>query len=187
MSINLSEGMVDDKHIKVEKPGAVLAAKRLEKGYSIEYVADKLHLRAHIIEYLEADDYQRMAAAVFIKGYLRSYAKVLDIPAEPLIESFDGHYTVQGKPGMLWQSRKQTHRAENAIRWVTAVCALGVVIAVFVWWQANKENEQAFKVHLQQAAVKKDHTEAEVRLTDLSKMRQLLHNDSLVQGGNQDA
>jgi cytoskeleton protein RodZ len=176
--MNINDQNSEETISIADKPGTVLAEKRIEKGYTIEYIANKLHLRAYIIESIEANDYSRMAAAVFTKGYLRSYAKLLDIPPEPLIESFNSDYVGDRKPERtLWQSRKQTHRAEYAIRWVTALCALGVLIAVFVWWQANKDNEHQFQARIKQARNSKNTTEAEVRLTDLSKMRQLLHNE----------
>jgi cytoskeleton protein RodZ len=159
-----------------QKPGALLSSVRQQKGYSTDYVAGKLHLRVRLIELLEADDYDNMPEPVFIKGYLRSYAKLLDIMPEPLLESFNGLYTGERKVDRaLWQTRRETHKAEHAVRWLTVFFAFGVVIAVAVWWQTNKENERilppTISNHETQAAVK---SENEIRLTDLSKMRSLL-------------
>ena len=71
------------------KPGAQLALVRAQKGYSLEYVAGKLHLRVRIIELLETDDYQNMPEPVFVKGYLRAYAKLLDVKYQPLLDNFN--------------------------------------------------------------------------------------------------
>lgn len=170
-----------------DKPGAQLAIKRQEKGYSADYVANKLHLRVKLIELLEADQYAVMPEPVFIKGYLRAYANLLDISPEPLLETFNRLYAKERKfERALWQSRRQTHGAEHAVRWLTGLIACGVLVAVAFWWQNNKENEHVFAGHLTQATTLKNQSETEIRLTDLSKMRSLLSSpvpSSETQGG----
>ncbi|KTD21294.1 helix-turn-helix domain-containing protein [Legionella londiniensis] len=159
-----------------EKPGAKLAAIRKEKGFSTDYVAGKLHLRVRIIELLEADDYHSMPEPVFIKGYLRAYAKLLDIPAEPLVETFNSLHAVERKPERaLWQSRRETNRAEHIVKIVTALFAISVLVAVAMWWYKNKENERLFPKNVsQQNEPKNTRSEADIRLTDLSNMRSIL-------------
>src|SRR3990167_8848638 len=111
-----------------EKPGLMLASVRNAKGYSTEYVAGKLHLRVRIIELLEVDDYHNMPEPVFIKGYLRAYAKLLDLVPEPYIEMFNRCYSSERKiERALWQSRRQTNKAEHTVRWVTGFFAIAVL------------------------------------------------------------
>ena len=103
--------IVDEIHNGTqEKPGMQLARVREKKGYSQEYVAGKLHLRVRIIELLEVDDYDQMPEPVFIKGYLRAYAKLLSVPAEPLLETFNSMYSSERK------LEKAYGRVENRIR-----------------------------------------------------------------------
>jgi cytoskeleton protein RodZ len=162
------------------KPGAQLALVRAQKGYSLEYVAGKLHLRVRVIELLEVDDYQRMPEPVFVKGYLRAYAKLLDVPHQPLLDHFNRLYTPARKPekALLWQqTRRETNKAEHAVRWFTTIFALIVLIAVGVWWQANKGNEPMFATNvssIDKSSSIVNQSETEIRLTDLSKMRSLL-------------
>lgn len=160
-----------------EKPGAQLAIQRMALNYSLEYVASKLHLRVRIIELLEADDYDHMPEPVFIKGYLRAYAKLLGIPADPLLKTFNQLYSIERKvEKALWQSRRETNRAEHAVRWLTTLFAVGVVVAVTLWWRANQDNEHNFPKHFvhTETTQSRNQTETEIRLTDLSKMRSLL-------------
>ena len=159
------------------KPGAQLAAARMQKGYTPEYVAGKLHLRLNTIELLEADDYENMAEPVFIKGYMRAYAKLLEIPFQPLLDI----YNRTANPGSdrklekaLWQSRRETNKAEHAVRWLTGVFALVVMAAVAMWWNANKGNEHLFPTNVSRVEPAHNQSETEIRLTDLSKMRSLL-------------
>ncbi len=172
-----------EQHLQ-QKPGAQLATIRIEKGFSTEYVAGKLHLRVRIIELLEADDYENMPEPVFIQGYLRGYAKLLDISPAPLLETFNQLYSPERKlEKTLWQSRRETNKAEHAIRWLTGIFAVIVIAAVAMWWQKNKENEHAFSAHISEAKPSRNQTETEIRLTDLSKMRSLLSANGMEKEG----
>lgn len=163
-----------------DKPGAQLAAVRMQKGYTPEYVAGKLHLRVRLIELLEADDYLSMPEPVFIKGYFRAYAKLLDIPAEPLIEIYNSqHGTDRKSERTLWQTKREVNRAEHAIRWLTGIFAILVLAAVAMWWYTNKDNERLLPATISSADKSPSKSESEIRLTDLSKMRSLLSSSSL--------
>lgn len=172
MTATMDEGLA---HHNVN-PGAQLAAVRAQKGLSTEYVAGKLHLRLKLIEQIEADDYLNMPETVFIKGYLRAYAKLIDMSPEPLLDAFNRLDTRERKTERaLWQSKRERHRGEHIIRWVTALFAMGVMVAVGLWWHSNKDNERLFPEHasqvMQAPTVKQDR---DIRLTDLSKMREVL-------------
>ncbi|MCX7091423.1 MAG: helix-turn-helix domain-containing protein [Legionellales bacterium] len=161
-----------------EKPGAQLAAQRVLRDYSPEYVAGKLHLRVRVIELLEADDYENMPEPVFIKGYLRAYAKLLGIEPEPLLVTFNALYSDEKKiERTLWQSSRQSNRAEYMVRWVTILLSLGVLVAVGLWWESSRGSDPILPVKLEQQALTIQPAPEvinNVRLTDLSKMRSLL-------------
>jgi len=173
MNTTVTMDEVDERVL--ELPGAHLASARKKKGYSTEYVAGKLHLRVRIIELLEADDYNSLPEPVFIKGYLRAYAKLLDVLPEPLLETFNASFLPERKTERaLWQSRRETHKAEHAVRWLTIFFAMGVLIAVAIWWHKNKDNEHVFPANVSHNEPMPNKSETEIRLTDLSKMRSLL-------------
>ena len=179
--MSMSSTVNEEILVVQEKPGAQLAAQRLLRDFSTEYVAGKLHLRVRVIELLEADDYDKMPEPVFIKGYLRAYAKLLDIPAEPLLTAFNALYSDESKSERtLWQSRRQNNRAEFIIRWVTILMSLGVLVAVGMWWESSRENEQILPAKLEpQVSSQTESSDPELRLTDLSKMRSLLSSTGL--------
>ena len=62
--------------------GHRLAAARERKGWSQAEVGARLKLPARLIARLEADDYEGLTQGVFLHGYLGSYARLVDIPAE---------------------------------------------------------------------------------------------------------
>ena len=66
--------------------GEVLAAKRGERGLTIEQAATATRIRAHYLSALESDELGRLAAPVYAKGHLRTYARFLGLDPEPLVE-----------------------------------------------------------------------------------------------------
>ena len=66
--------------------GEVLAAKRGERGLTIEQAAAATRIRAHYLRALESDELERLAAPVYAKGHLRTYARYLGLDPEPLVK-----------------------------------------------------------------------------------------------------
>jgi cytoskeleton protein RodZ len=166
----------EDEMALIDRPGARLAALREKRGHSMAYVASKLHLRVRVIELLEADAYDEMPEAVFIKGYLRAYANLLEVESAPLLELFNAFYLEEegGTERTLWQSRRPINRTENWVRYGTGAFALLVIIAVFGWWVKNKDIESVFSAQVGTADTRKLAAETDIQLTDLSNMRSLL-------------
>ena len=159
-----------------DRPGAKLASIREKNGHSLEYVASKLHLRVRVIELLEADAYDEMPEPVFIKGYLRAYANLLEVDSAPLLDMFNAFHC-DDEPASertLWQSRKETNRTEHWVRIGTGLFALIVLVAVFGWWAKNKDTETLFSAHVRASDTSTLASETDIRLTDLSNMRSLL-------------
>ena len=173
---------MDDSDNRIEiRPGAQLAAVRTAKGYTVEEIAARLHLRVHVIQLLEADDYSNMPDPVFVKGYLRAYAKLVELNADPLLEIFNQHHAIEQKTekAPLWQSRRDTSRGERVIRWLTTIFGIVVLISVAVWWQKSKDNQNFFAHTTAEVKQKNttEYTQADIRLTDLSTMRSLLSSE----------
>jgi cytoskeleton protein RodZ len=71
-------------------PGNLLRAEREALGVTVREVADTLNLSITIVQALEADDYKRLPGTVFARGYIRAYARLLDLDPVPLLELFPG-------------------------------------------------------------------------------------------------
>jgi cytoskeleton protein RodZ len=71
------------------KVGERLRHARENKNLSIQHIADRLYLSPTVINALEMDDYDRLPSAVFVRGYLRNYAKLLEISPELVIEGYE--------------------------------------------------------------------------------------------------
>lgn len=171
--MNTTTAMDEIQQGDLNNPGLLLAQARENRGYTQEYVAGKLNLRVRIIELIEANDYHHMPEPVFIKGYLRAYAKFLNIPAEPLLELFNAMYHSEKKTEklILWQTKKESRKGERWIRWLTGLFAVGALIVLGIWWQKNKEMHHLREEKPSSASLAMHTHEAEIKLTDLSKMQ----------------
>jgi cytoskeleton protein RodZ len=74
----------------VGKPAGQLLKRAREKlGLSVKDVAGAQHLRVFIIEAIEDGNYNQIDSELFLKGYVRAYAKQVGADADALIESLD--------------------------------------------------------------------------------------------------
>lgn len=71
-------------------PGEKLKHARESFGLTIWDIANQLYLPHHVLNALEEDDYHaHLPARAFIRGYLRSYAKLLNLSPEEILNDFD--------------------------------------------------------------------------------------------------
>ena len=70
-------------------PGAMLARARAERQLGIPEVAERLKYGVRQIEALEADDYSRLAGTTFVRGMIRSYAKLVGMDPAPVLKALD--------------------------------------------------------------------------------------------------
>lgn len=68
-------------------PGALLRKARQGYEWSIDDVAANLNLSIDVVTALERDDYRHLPGATFVRGYLRSYARLLGIDENEVLVS----------------------------------------------------------------------------------------------------
>ncbi len=119
----------------IERIGLRLKRGREAKGLSLSDVVKQLSLASEIIEALESDDTEALPSAVFVQGYLRSYAKIIDIDAEPLITLYRAQ-TPQKELGTLSQPsiKQEVHSGHGVVRAISWIIGLGLIALVAFWW-----------------------------------------------------
>lgn len=78
-----------DTNAALSLPGFRLRMARTERGMTLEEIAEGSCISMRALAALEADDYGRLPEAVYVRGYVRRYARLLGIAAQPLIDDFD--------------------------------------------------------------------------------------------------
>jgi cytoskeleton protein RodZ len=73
-------------------PGRTLARMRAERRLSVADVAQRLKYGSRQIEALEAEEFDRLPGATFVRGMVRGYAKLLETDPEPILGSLERRY-----------------------------------------------------------------------------------------------
>lgn len=63
--------------------GATLAAGRVAKGWAVEDIARMLKLSLAQVAALEAGDHSRLPSGVFVRGFIRTYARLVNVELAP--------------------------------------------------------------------------------------------------------
>lgn len=79
--------------------GDYLKSKREESKLSIEKVSQKTKINLNILRALEANDFKTLPSPAYVKGFVMSYARVLGLGADDVINKLEYSYlTIVGKP-----------------------------------------------------------------------------------------
>ncbi len=121
-------------------PGQLLRAAREERALTPQQVADSLRLRAAIIDMIEADEYEKLAAPAFVRGYLRSFSKAVEADLSEVLKAYENMgYGASTKPNLSMQSfskRQVLERNDNRLKWFSyLVIVIVLALAVIWWWQ----------------------------------------------------
>jgi len=79
--------------------GEYLKTKRQDKNFSLEKLSQKTKISINILKSLEANDFDHLPSAAYIKGFVISYVKVLGLPIDEAINKMEYTYlNLLGKP-----------------------------------------------------------------------------------------
>lgn len=65
--------------------GSILAAARQTKNYSVDDVSEHLKIPHQVIAAIESNNIEALPPVIFTQGYIRAYAKFLEIPEENVL------------------------------------------------------------------------------------------------------
>jgi cytoskeleton protein RodZ len=116
--------------------GGALRAAREQQGLSVTDVAKQLRLGNKQVEALELDHFSDLPESTIVKGFIRNYAKLLKISAEPLLAAYaelmpsKEQYAFTLNPGInmkITESRKL-----NTTRYF--LLTLGLLLGLGIWF-----------------------------------------------------
>ena len=116
-------------------PGQRLRLAREARQLTRDAIAAQMRIEPKVIEALERDDYTRLPAAVFVRGYLRAYAKLVGLAAEPLVDAFDQR-TAHVPPPLVLPAAvgPDIESRSGYARWVVLTLALLSLLLFYQWW-----------------------------------------------------
>ncbi len=122
----------------IDGPGAILRRARELKGLDIEAVAAMLHLSEFKIKSIEADDFSSLPEPVFVRGYLKNYARLLEEPVGPVLDAYAkfGYEPDLPKQTLVESDVKMEVNGDHDLVKILSIVIVAAVIIVpiTVWW-----------------------------------------------------
>ena len=111
--------------------GALLREERERRGLSYRAVAERTRLRPHFLEALEKEEWEALPPPAFLKGFLRTYARLLSLDERTVLGLYER--AVPAKDGDL-SSLIEKPVGGKKRRFLLVLCMLVAVAAlVFTW------------------------------------------------------
>ncbi|MDO6427451.1 cytoskeleton protein RodZ [Thalassotalea sp. 1_MG-2023] len=128
-------------------PGKMLAQARKKMGLSELDVADRLNFRKALVGEIEQDIFDTSLPSTFNRGYLKNYAKLVNLPEAEVLASYEALNIVstQDKQGSPMQSfSKETEKqAENSrLMLLTYLILATLVGSSVIWWIQDAKQSQ---------------------------------------------
>ena len=141
-------------------PGLVFTQAREALSITQAETADVLNLSVSVIKALESNDDSVLPERVYVNGYIRSYAKLLGLAAEPLIQAWGAQFPdeMQSQRADLdeeqarnWSVASANPRESTGLgRWILVAILLSVV---FIYFVSNQEGGETAPVVVVEAPI----------------------------------
>lgn len=127
-------------------PGEIFRQARENLNLSLEDVAKEIALRPSILQQLENNEFiQKSTPAIFVKGYVRSYAKFLRLP-DSVWESITFAENDKNDLSKNARSTREVNQYSSHSRWVGRLSIIVLLLVLGMtglwWWQSYQQNNQ---------------------------------------------
>lgn len=119
-------------------PGESLRQARELKGWSVAEVAAQLNLTPQRLTQLEDGAFDKLPGTTFARGYIRAYAKLLELDQNRLVMEFDqftGTDAIGSSVHALGRIEEPVRYSQSILRLVSFLLLLALIGGGFIWWQ----------------------------------------------------
>ena len=120
-------------------PGRLIANAREALSIGPADLAARLRLDTKIVKALERDDFDALPEPTFVKGYIRSIAKELEIDADTVLSAYAAATSVEPPSLADFSSRAPDQIGINSgvVKAVTYGLVGILVVLIALWWRGN--------------------------------------------------
>ena len=131
----------EEEKVAQVSAGEQLRHLREQKNLSAQDVANRLNLDTRIIESIESDNFDSLPAATYVRGYLRSYAKILNADADAILAAYNND--APDAPEIIPEVKhsSQTSSSDKPVKAVTYLISLSLFILLVAWWYNQQLNK----------------------------------------------
>ncbi len=125
--------------------GETLVAARRQQGVALSDAAAETRVRESYLAALEAEDFAALGGDVYVKGFLRSYARFLRLDPEPLIAAYRAEYErhhVDEIAPLAHQPVAPLHTERSPVLLIgIAVAVVVVAVLALIGWLGGNDDE----------------------------------------------
>jgi len=114
----------------LEAPGKTLAAARKKSGLELAAVSESIGVPQEVLSALEADAWDRLDAPVYVRGYLRKYARLLKLEEDAILAAYEAN-AVPHDPAIRAHFTRGLGMQRD-VRWLIPVTGLIIVIVLIL-------------------------------------------------------
>lgn len=131
-----------NEDIEVVGPGHLLCQAREKAGLTQEQVAEKLNFRLALVKEIELDQFDHSLPETFNRGYLKNYAKLVNVANEEVLASFETLNVAKQQGAEMQSFSRQTEKQaeNNRLMWATYLILAGLVASTIIWWMQTSES-----------------------------------------------
>ncbi len=124
-------------------PGERLQAARIQQGLSLDDVADRMHLSLSILKAIEDNNFEEITAPIFVKGYLRAYARIVSLNEDEMILQYLDFYSEEDPPiSSTSNILPELSVGDARIKWTTYLVILVIGVLLVAWWWNREQNSE---------------------------------------------
>ncbi len=101
-------------------------------------VALRLHLNSDVIALIENESYESGPPLIFLKGYLRSYARLVSLPEAEINQVLGKLESTSSTT--VFQQRRNKQKSNPYMRWVTYLIVVVLIGLVAMWWSSHSSS-----------------------------------------------
>lgn len=136
--------------------GEVFVAARNAKNLTLKDASNHLRLSIKQIEALENNDFANLPQAMITRGFIRNYARLLEVDAEPLLESYSKRMPEMSAPALSvvtsMTSVDKTKKISTTSQYLLVGLLLGLPLLAWFFYQNNTSKSMPEKAVAEQAA-----------------------------------
>lgn len=121
--------------------------------------AARLHLNPNIIQILESESFKDAPPVTFMRGYLKSYARLLNFTEQEISVASDNlGLNIQPSCGTVSPllNTNNLYKSDRYVHWITYLVVSVLLVMMGIWWNShsrfNLQNSFAHNLLTQQAA-----------------------------------
>ncbi|OTA15254.1 cytoskeletal protein RodZ [Xenorhabdus vietnamensis] len=125
--------------------GQILRQAREKHELSQQTVADRLCLKLSTVRDIEEDNIPSSISPTFLRGYIRAYAKLVQVPESEILSTLDKQMpskAIKTSPMQSFSAGKKRKKRDGwlmKITWIVIILLLGMTV---LWWWQNYGAQQ---------------------------------------------